>query len=349
MMLGTMVAHGPRLRMQQHVDTYLELRRLQLKPRSRVGYWCTLSRFAGWWDSTGKVPKSMREQDLQRYIWGSHTCGKQCLGRKHYGPGLRETLGASTLNGNVNRLRQFLDWANRHDLVRGEVIDATMERARVTRRRRLQLDRAQLVELYEGAGDPYHRWVCALAVYTAGRTSELQSLRIRDLDLKAGELAWSRHKTGDEGDTLPVVAELEAEAHRWLDAYRAEVGRPLDPNWLLVPRRQQIGAPPTGRLELRPTQRRSRGLGLIVKERLVVVLGCNADDLRGEGVHTARRSMARLLYERLSSDRHPDPVAVVQALLGHSSRTMTERYIGVESGRLERDRLLRGRSMLGGD
>lgn len=333
--------------MREHMNTYLELRRRQLAPKSRLGYWCTLDRFASWWDRTGKVPRTLREQDMQRYIWGSHACGKQCKGRKHFGPGLSDTLAAATLNGNLNRLRGFLEWAFRHDLVRGELVDATMERARVTRRRRLRLDRQQLIDLYEGAEDPYHRWVCALAVHTAGRSGELLTLRVRDLDLEAGEIIWSRHKTRDEADVLPVVSELAEEAERWLAVYRAQAGvRRLDPSWLLVPRRQQRGGPGASHLVLRPTEQRTRGLHIIVKEHLARVLDCNVEDLLGEGVHTARRSMARLLYERLRRDHHPDPVSVVQAMLGHSTRAMTERYIGVESGRIERDRLLRGRALL---
>lgn len=330
--------------MRGHVEEYLEQRERRLADGTYRTMRSTLTRFAGWWDSTRKVPRTMRRQDVERYLWGRHECEKRCRGRAHYGPGLYDSCASRTVNRCASQLRGFLDWAFRRGYVEGETVDAALERVRVRKERRLRLERAQLVDLYEGAEDPYHRWVCALAVHTAGRNSELLSLRVGDLDLEAGELDWSRHKTGDHGDVLPVVRELAEEAERWLRFYGASVGSPPRPDWYLVPRRRSVGAP--GRLVIYPMVPRSRGLHVIVKEHLARVLRCNVDELRGEGVHTARRSMARLLYERLRRDHHADPASVVQAMLGHSTRAMTERYIGVESGRLERDRLLRGRALL---
>lgn len=345
-MLAVMPTHGPRTTMRQHVDSYLHRRRRQVAAGTIDSMGSTLGRFAAWWDSTRKVPRSLREQDVQRYVWGSHECLPACRGGKHYGPGLRDTYQSTTLNRAVGQLRSFLDWAFRRGLVHGECVDACHERARERRQRRLRLAPEQLAELVEQAPDPYHRWVCALAVYTAGRGGELLTLRVGDLDLDAGEIVWTRHKVADDGDVLPVVAELADEARRWLAHYAAVVGERPRPSWLLVPRRRHVGRP--GRITYYPLVPRTRGLHWIIKENLARVLGCDPGELRGEGVHTARRSMARLLYERLRHDGHGDPLAVVQALLGHANRSMTERYIGVESGRLERDRLLRGRAMLGG-
>lgn len=346
-MLAAMPTHGPRTRMREVVDTYIEQRRPHVARTTVDSMLDTLGRFADWWDGTRKVPKSLREQDVRRYVWGRHDCGARCRPPKHYGPGLRGTYADSTVNRAAGQLGAFLEWAFRRDHVRGECVDACRERAKARRRRRVRLDRGQLVELYEGADDPYHRWILALAVHTAGRGGELLTLRVGDLDLDAGELVWARHKTGDDADTLPVVAELEAEARRWLAYYEQQVG-PLHPDMFLVPRRVSSGRPdPAPRIVYRPDEPRRRALHVLVKPHLARVLGCDPAELRGEGAHTARRSMARHLYERLRHGHHADPLAVVQAMLGHSSRETTERYIGVESGRLERDRLLRGRSMLG--
>lgn len=307
-----------------------------------------LDRFASWWDATGKVPKSLTESDVERFIWGRHSCTSGCKGaRFHVGPGLSETMEATTLRQYVSRLRQFLAWAFRSEYVRGEVLNACDERVKVRRRRRLQLTVPQLEDLYLGAKDPYERIICALATYTGARGGELNTLRIGDVDLEQGEIAWGRHKTGDYEDSLPIMKELDGELRRWLDFYRTNVGDGrLSPRWFLVPHRQWLSHNETMRFT--PDQQRVQGCFIVVKKHLARVLDLPLEELRGEGVHTVRRSVARRLYERLCDEGHPDPIAVVQALLGHASRVMTERYIGVETARRERDRVLRGRSALGG-
>lgn len=331
--------------MSAHVDEYLRRRRPQLELSTYRTIRTTLTRFARWWDSTRHVPKTLREQDVETYLWSTHNCvSPGCQGRQHDGPGLRDSMGDSSYNRCLANLEAFLTWAFRMGYVRGEVIQPTVARVRLRHRRRLRLDIKQLVDLYEGAEDPYDRVICALAAYTAGRAGELTTIRVGDVDLRHDELDWTRHKTRQD-DTLPIMAELHDELERWFDSYAAAVG-PLRPDMYLIPGRRSVGTP--GVIRLYPDRPRVRGCHLVIKQQLVRVLGVPEAELRGEGVHTVRRSIARALYEQLCEDRHADPISVVRALLGHATRGMTERYIGVETGRSERDRLLRGRSMLRG-
>ncbi|GAY07496.1 tyrosine-type recombinase/integrase [Pseudonocardia sp. N23] len=290
------------------------------------------------------MPKSLREGDVETYIWGPHDCGPGCTARFHDGPGLRESMGDGALNRSLSALEVYLTWAFRMTYVRGEVINPTTRRVRYRPSRRLQLDIKQLVDLYEGAEDPYSRMVCALAAYTGGRAGEIKTIRVGDVDLGRGEIDWTRHKTRTD-DVLPIMAELHSELERWFAHYAAANG-PLRPDWYVIPGRHGLGQP--GAVVYRPTRPRVHGCHTIIKDQLVRVLGVAPEDLRGEGVHTVRRSIARCLYEQLLDERHADPISVVRALLGHSTRGMTERHIGVETGRTERDRVLRGRSMLKG-
>ncbi|MEU7814141.1 site-specific integrase [Pseudonocardia sp. NPDC049154] len=302
-------------------------------------------RFASWWDATRKVPKNLREADVERYIWGPHECIRGCRGREHRGAGLRETMSDGALNRTLGQVGKFLEWCFRNGYVSGEVIHPATARVRQRQTRRLQLDPDQLIELYEGAKDSYERVICALAAYTGGRAGELNTIRVGDVDLARGEIAWARHKTRRDDDYLPIMSELAEELERWFDVYERECG-PISDDWYLVPRRRSVGNP--GVMRYYPDEQRVRGCYLVVKKHLARTLGVTEDVLQGEGVHTVRRSVSRCLYEQLCVDRHPDPISVVQALLGHSSRVMTERYIGVEAGRRERDRVLRGRSVLRG-
>ena len=328
--------------MHQHGDEYLLRIRGRLEPTTYANHRVTVLRFASWWDSTRKVPLNLHEADVDRYIWGVHECLPGCRGREHRGPGLRATLGDASLNRTLGQLERFLTWGFQQGHTRGDAIQPCTKRIRQRRQRRMQLELDQLRRLYEGAEDPYERMICALAVYTGGRGGELKTLRVGDVDLGRGEIAWERHKTRQDDDSLPIMEELEAELRRWLAFYELEAGPP-QPGWLLIPARRSVGNP--GVIRYYPERQRARGLYIVVKKHLARVLEVPEAALTGEGVHTARRSIARCLYEQMCNDRHPDPVSVVQALLGHSSRMMTERYIGVETGRRERDRLLRGRSM----
>jgi integrase len=282
----------------------------------------------------------MTVDDLEGYVWGRHKCVKACKPpRFHDGAGLRYSMSEGAFNNQLGVLRAFLSWCH----VEPDLLDVVSQPVKVRKRRKLRLSPDQIGELIHDAPDPWTRVVLALAVFTAGRSSELLSLTVGDVDLEAGVIEWERHKIRDDSDYLPITSELADELERWFKHYEAEVGRLLSDHYL-IPRRTWHA----GGYVYHPEQRRGDNLHKVIKPELARVLRCPESDLKQQGVHTLRRSMARALYERLRAENEGDPLGVVQALLGHSQRSMTEQYIGVESGREQRDSLLRGRSMFGG-
>lgn len=342
-----MPTHGPRDTMRQQSDTYLARRRSRVRPSTLAMVRGTLYRFATWWDASHKVPKSLREQDVYSYVWSPHECTREC-GRRtrgHRGAGLRDTYGDGALNVRLGHLEQFLTWGIRYQVFRPEVLEPVTERVKVEKVARLQLTVPQLYELIEGCTHPWERFVCALATWSAGRDSELRALRVGDVDRDGGEIFWARDKVRDRSDHMPITADLDKELQLWLDHYELQCGPPR-PDWYLIPRRRRDGRW-GGAIQYFPLEQRVRCLAAVTNIHLARTLSVSVDDVRGEGVHTMRRSMARNLFEILGTQGHPDPLGVVQAILGHASRVMTERYIGVDGGRRERDRLLRGRSIFG--
>jgi integrase len=187
----------------------------------------------------------------------------------------------------------------------------------------------------------------ASLLYSLLRGADVTNLRIRDVDLDAGYVTAYVSKS-KIWDRLPISAEWDHELRRWLTAYTREVGE-LKPAYFLFPGRRSaplychdthriVGA--TAKLSPETQQ------GAIAR-----VINPVLDDIGfdtsagGEGGHTIRRSGARALFDSLSEEHHPRPLRVVKDMLHHASESMTEKYIGVEADRLDRDHVLRGRNM----
>lgn len=198
---------------------------------------------------------------------------------------------------------------------------------------------------------PRDRVMMALLLYTLGRDQEICTLRIKDIDLDAGYLRVIVHKSKKE-DRIPISSELDVELRRWLTVYAQEVGH-LEPHYYVVPSRQtllerqdngRIGAKHARYTPERKLPYLSRYVTPILADIGFPTVDENGKTL-GEGAHTIRRSGARALYDRLVDDGYDRALRLVQAMLHHSSVSVTEQYIGVTADRRTRDDILRGKPM----
>ena len=254
-----------------------------------------------------------------------------------------------TRNLYLGNLKMFFAYCRRHSWVPKDYDPTeTWRMMRVPKTEMPRIKVEQFRELLEAATDPRDRAVCALGMFTFCRASEIQTLRIRDLDFSRHEIKIYRHKTKDE-DTLPMVTELEAEMLSWLNFYEGQQGG-LNPDWYLVPAKGPLpmacnhtlgrlaptGAPSLLRPETkmthpyRATQRPLRAIGMKDK---------------GIGGHVLRRSGARALFDRLRHEGYDGALKRVQAMLGHSSGTITETYLGLDVERVQRNEMLAGKPM----
>lgn len=183
--------------------------------------------------------------------------------------------------------------------------------------------------------EPRVRALSAIGLYLFLRAGEITSLRVRDLDLQAGTIAVTIHKTGD-ADIMPISRELDRELRRWILAYEAECG-PLQPGWFLVPARIQAG---WGEHKLNPGAPISRPQEIIRSS-----LDAYGINQRWEAIHCLRRSGARALFDHLSAQGIDGALEIVSATLHHSSVVMTERYLQITHSRAKRDLLLKGQDM----
>lgn len=253
----------------------------------------------------------------------------------------------STRNLYLGNLRMFLAWCRHHGYM-GRDEDPTYgwRNQRVTRNQRVRVPVEQFPDLLDAAGHPRDRAIVAMGLFTFMRSSEIATLKIGDLDLGAGELAIFRHKTR-QFDTLPVVEELREEMVRWLNWYRQDQGN-LQPDWLLIPAKWgmrfgwedgvQVMVPPP--VWLRPDSQVTHMY--TIAQSALNALGF---DPGREGMHSLRRSGARALFDTLRSEGYDGALMRVSSMLGHADTRVTEKYIGLDLERSQRNALLSGKRM----
>lgn len=340
------------MKMADLVERYLEHRRPGLGEQTFKNYQSTLKRLADAWDKTRRVPQSMDED------WMGDFLAK--FRRGEVGGSGRE-MRFSTYNKSVEQLKAFLEWGVRKGIIKPFVVDACVRMPKQEPREFLRLSAAEVVHMIETCDDPWERWVLAYASQTLGRDSELRNRQFKHLHVGRGTLDWYRKKTVDL-DELPITRQLAAEWDRWVHVYQAKCGS-IQPHWPLVPTRVlgwTRGGMATSRRydgSVKQIQKAERQwyyhptkppheLACIVKKHAARVSGLPVEELKGQGVHILRRSMARALYERLRDEGHPEPLRVVQAALGHADQQTTRIYIGVRPDRMERNALLMGSDLL---
>ena len=270
----------------------------------------------------------------------------------------RGPIGAGGFNAYLSRVRPFLTWMYLNDLIDRD-FGKTLHRMRRPHRVKLQLDAAQVRALLEDAATPRDRALIALGFFTAMRKSELQAIRLRDVDLERGTVFFRVWKSDTE-DVLPLPPELRTELHRWLGEYERNVRRHhrrglLPADYLIpayLPRRYAPGLTVVdGQAQRNVTFGALNSAKPAAHSYRVVKEGLRRLGLpdHNQGIHTLRRSAARQIFDALVQTRRYDgALRVVQALLHHSTLATTEEYIGLSTEALTRDEFLRTAVLLGG-
>lgn len=209
---------------------------------------------------------------------------------------------------------------------------------------------------------PEDRAIMALALFTLCRASEIQCLRLRDIDLMARTITMFRPKT-DRWTEVPIGAELELELGIWLDAYAHEIGytciaslMEAHPEWYVCPRKEyrpprkaadgKYGGHSLESFTLAPDQPPPR-LENVVK-RVLSKMGVEV--VQGEGMHTVRRSGARAMLDHLAVTLGQDKALLqVSLMLDHSDPKTTLIYIGVDIERRQLADFIRGGGSMYGD
>lgn len=316
-------------RLSEALTTYQRTRALHLARSSVLNDQSVLSRFV---EGVGDPQAHMLTADRAEAWFADEVARQQ----------------PSSFNKTLQRCKLFMRFCERRGWIQSDPL-AELRPRRVNRRERLRLTTHQLEELIEGTHNPRDRGLLACAVNTALRASDLVGLRISDLDLDEGWLTVTIQKTG-ESDRLPVTRDLDVEMRRWLSWYSdrlALAGQAITPDMYLFP---ALTAPKV----LRDERGRPVGYGATQPHKQLVHAARIAQrglerlaipTEAGEGIHTIRRSVARIVFDRAASEGHDGALRLTAALLGHKSTATTELYLGITADRQKRNTLLHGRSL----
>lgn len=205
-------------------------------------------------------------------------------------------------------------------------------------RQRLTAD--ELLGLIECTRFPAHRIIVALAANLGLRASEIRELRVGDVNLDTREIAVRIPKTR-EAEHMPITSELDTELRRWFDWYFSRHVTGLGKQSYLVPSQYRRGE----QVILRPGTMMGKAYPAEVIHWALEDLGW--EDTDGEGVHTVRRSLARVFFDDVESgDGFDSALLATMSLLHHSRPETTLRYIGRDRAKLARDRILQGKPFL---
>lgn len=266
----------------------------------------------------------------------------------------------NTVNSHLNSLTVFVKWCRSRRYL-GAASDPTANvraiRAMVEPRQRIQ--KHDFADFLNVCPEPHERIVCALGLYLFLRASEVAELRVKDVDLEAGEILVRITKS-QIVDPMPISSELDRELRRWLAWYANDIQRPLEGDMYLVPRRRRKafgndGSGPGGGYlvqrkhgNCQPHHKLARVHRYVQKPLAMFGVKLRDEDgkSRMEGVHTLRRSGARALFDELVERGSYDGVLrYVSSMLHHKSTIMTERYLGLDVDVKKRNDLLRGKPM----
>jgi integrase len=251
-------------------------------------------------------------------------------------------LAQDTRVTRLGQVRAFLRYCRERGWVSGDPT-ALINARNAPARDRERLTADELLALLELAKFPMHRVLLALAMNLGLRGSEITRIRLRDVDLEGQRLLVKIEKTNDEHQ-MPITLDLHNELVRWLRHYR-EVCPILSRDDFLVPS-QFVSNGVVG-------YRRDKKVGepYLVVKRYLAELGW--EDTKQEGVHTIRRSVARILFDSIevgdglrTKANEDSALLATMTFLHHSRPETTLRYIGKNHLREALDDRLKGKAFL---
>lgn len=335
-------------------------------PRSTVPLSDAIEEFLRYRASAGFRPNTLKinERALRKFLGviGNIQTGRLEAehGEKFQAYLMGQGYKPNTVGTNLTALAAFVKWLRtRRYLGSGSDPMANVRAPRATVEPRQRIPKQDFEAFLDLALWPYDRMVCALGLYLFLRASEIQAIRLKDIDLDAQEIFVRIEKT-NQVDNMPISQELDRELRRYLRWYAEDLGQPFSDDMYLIPRIKRPamandGRGPGGgyvvyrkRGNAMPFTKSSRPHRYVQRTLLAYGVPIRGEDGKSlhEGVHTLRRSGARALFDEMVERGTYDGVLrLVSAMLHHKSTVMTERYLGLDVDVKRRNDTLKGQVM----
>ncbi|MFF5973767.1 tyrosine-type recombinase/integrase [Streptomyces sp. NPDC012769] len=193
------------------------------------------------------------------------------------------------------------------------------------------------------------RGMMAVAINTAWRVSDIQKLRVEQIDLMSGSLNFQSQKTR-KLDSFPISLDLESEIREYMSWYTLTTGVTWrDNNAYLFPAWTRVSLGNRKGFRYEPTDATrpvSYSWALIHLHEHLRECGIRVE--RNEAWHVIRRSVARIYFDSLREQiSYSHALRQTAALLQHESTATTEKYLGLSSELEARDASLRGKPFIG--
>lgn len=280
-------------------------------------------------------------------------------GERYMSAMLSAGLKPGTVNLYRGAFRRFTKWCYQRRYLAGAASPlGTTRNIPVVQAPRRRIPAHEFPRLLDACWHPQQRIIVALGLYLFIRASEVADLDVSRVYLDRGVIEVWQRKT-QRWDEMPICAELDVELRRWLTWYandQSERG-PLMPHWPLVPARKRTNMfnDGTGKCggrpmipakgQMNPDARLQQGHLKVQQALRGFGWDVTADDR--EGGHTLRRSGARALFDHLceTGEVRDGVLRLVSSFLHHKSVQTTERYLGLEADRENRNRMFSGKPM----
>jgi integrase len=344
------------MRLDEAVEEYKRRRATSLKPNTRTTLWHRLDEMVRYLGPKRLLVEITRDECELAFTAPESpiiTCRCQC--RIGHGPRCRNgrPKTPNTVNTTHSTWVHFFGFCHERAWLQANPMSLVKPRKKTPRGDdRVYLSGAELLHLISLAKYAPHLILMTLQANSGLRISEVQALKVGDIDLANGYFIATILKLSAEGDEplrveMPITAQLDRALREWLPQYAAIVGA-LKAHYPLVPSLQYNSSRRGGTTwnvnrypddSPKPTRSGSAIVHSYMEQAGYYV--------KGQASHVLRRSAARILWDALAeTEGETRATEVVQEFLNHMDPSTTLGYIGRKQGRRRMLSTLRGRPFL---